>query len=295
MSALMTEFVLPFGLFMMMVGMGMSLTLADFGRVMEMPRPILAGLFSMLLLLPGLGFLVANAFQLPPEIAVGIVLVATCPGGMFSNLLTDYGKGNLALSVSLTAVVSAIYVFTAPLWAGLALRQFLGDQTDFSLPFEQTLAPLLLFVLLPIVIGMLLLKKFPAVTARSSSLIKNIAAFLVLLIMVYLATVQDSEAVENLGATIAAVVLLNLTSVLLAVTLIALLRLKKPDALAVIIEHAVRQEGTGIYIAATLVGSTQMALPLMLNSGVGMAIALSALLLAKVLAPKTLLSSETCK
>lgn len=260
-----------------------------------MPKPILIGLFSMLLLLPGLGFWVANLFRLPPEIAVGVVLVATCPGGMFSNLLTHYGKANLALSVSLTAVVSAVYVFTAPLWAGLALEHFLGSQTEFVLPFEQTLVPLLLFVLLPIAIGMALLKNFPAVTARFSGLVKNIAAFFVLLIMVYLAAAQDAEAVENLRATVVAVVLLNLLSVLLAVILVVLFSLKKRDALAVVIEHAVRQEGTGIYIAVTLVGSVQMALPLMLNSVVGMLVALTALLLAKLWPSKVVMPKQICE
>lgn len=259
----------------MNVGMGLSLSTADFSRVLQARKPALVGLGSLIILVPGVGFAIAHAFSLPPEIAVGIVLVATCPGGMFSNLMTDYARGTLALSVTLTAVSSAIYIFTIPAWVDLALRVFTLPGADVGLPFAEVLAPLLLFVLTPIAIGMFVRARAPNWAEAHMGKVKNVAALIVLLIMIYIAASQPSDTIADLPRIVAAVLILNLASVAIAAIASRLTRLSGPDSVAVVMEHAVRQEGTGIYIAATLIGSPAMALPLLLNSGVGMLFALA--------------------
>lgn len=285
MHPLVTEAVLPLGLFLMMFGMGLSLTRADFSRVLQAPKPALVGISSLLILVPSVGFALATVFDLPAELAAGLVLVAACPGGMFSNLMTDYARGNLALSVTLTAVTSVVSIFTIPGWTGLALRHHLGQQTAIALPFAQTLVPLLLFVLLPTALGMLVRSKAAAWASANTERIKNAAAAIVLVIMIYLASVQESEAIDNLPSLIAAVIVLNVTSVAIGATMAWMTRLDRPDRVAVAIEHAVRQEGTGIYIAASLIGSPMMALPLMLNSAVGMTIAVIVVLRQRLRKP----------
>ena len=275
MNPVITDIALPLGLFLIMFGMGLSLKRADFARVLKVRKPVVIGVLSMLVLLPGLGFLFASVFNLPPEISVGLVLVATCPGGMFSNLMTDYGKGNLALSITLTAVISCIYIFTIPLWSSLALDVFTTDESvAIGLPFAQTFIPLALFVLLPIIIGMIVRSKAENWALAHAGKVKNAAAIIVAAIMIYIAFVQESETVENVPMILAAVIGLNLASVLIAAALGFAASLEKQDRLALIMEHAVRQEGTGIYIAATLIGSKAAAVPLLLNSLVGLSIAL---------------------
>ncbi|MCI4644613.1 MAG: bile acid:sodium symporter [Hyphomonadaceae bacterium] len=265
-----------------MIGMGLSLKLSDFLRVFREKWPVTLGVLSMLIVLPGLGFLMASMFELPPEIAVGIVLVATCPGGMFSNLMTDYARGNLALSITLTAVISTIYVFTIPFWSDLAIARFLATEAEIGLPFIQTLAPLVLFVLLPIAIGVLINTRAPSWAQRWRGMVKNTAAIIVFAIMIFVATSQDSETVENLPAIFIAVIALNLASVAFAAVVGWLGRLSARDMVALVTEHAVRQEGTGIYIAVTLLGSTTMALPLLLNSMVGLLLSLIIILLSRL-------------
>ncbi|HMO74413.1 MAG TPA: bile acid:sodium symporter [Sphingopyxis sp.] len=266
----MTQILLPLGLFLIMFGMGLALRWDDFTRVFQMPRPFVVGTASILLLIPGVGFAVAAAFGLQGELAVGLILVAACPGGMFSNLMTDYAKGNVALSITLTAIVSMVAVLTIPFWAGLALEQYLADNTEIRLPFLDTVVPLVLFVLLPVALGMLAAAKATRWADRFGPAVKNVAALLVLTMMIYIAATQKSETVAELPVLIAAVVTLNLLSIAIAVIVSLLTRLQRQDVISVIMEHAVRQEGTGIYIAATLIGSSTMALPLLLNSGVGM-------------------------
>lgn len=275
MNPIITDIALPIGLFLIMFGMGLSLKRTDFARVLKVRKPVIIGVLSMLALLPGLGFLFAHVFNLPPAISVGLVLVATCPGGMFSNLMTDYGKGNLALSITLTAVISCIYIFTIPAWSSLALDVFTsGDSVAIGLPFLQTFLPLALFVLLPIVIGMIVRSKAENWALAHAGKVKNTAAIIVAAIMIYIALVQESETVENVPMILAAVIGLNLASVLIAAALGFIANLERKDRLALIMEHAVRQEGTGIYIAATLIGSKEAAVPLLLNSLVGLSIAL---------------------
>ena len=142
-----TDVILPIALFLMMSGMGLSLEIIDFRRILEYPKAAIIGIASMLILIPALGFAIATCASLSPEMAVGLILVATCPGGMFSNLLTHFGKANLALSVGMTAFVSSIYVFSIPFWTRFALEQFAAESTHVAPPIEKTIVPLFLFVL----------------------------------------------------------------------------------------------------------------------------------------------------
>lgn len=281
MHTVITEAILPLGLFLMNVGMGLSLVKGDFIRVLQAPRPALVGIISILCLVPALGFLCASVFELPPQIAVGLILVATCPGGMFSNLMTDYARGNLALSITLTAVASTAYIFSVPAWTNLALNQFMHGGGAIDLPFVLTLVPLVLFVLLPIGLGMFIRSMAASWAHQNMGRIKNAAAIIVLAIMVYIAATQEPETIAHLPAIVTAVIALNLSSVVLAGVISRFARLSGPDTSSVIIEHAVRQEGTAIYIAVGLLGSHAMALPLLLNSAVGMTIAILVVLVSR--------------
>jgi bile acid:Na+ symporter, BASS family len=274
-----TDVILPITLFLMMTSMGMSLLVEDFKQVAQSPKAAIVGAVSMLLLLPVLGFVFATYSSLSPTLAVGLVLVATCPGGMFSNLLTHMGHGNLALSVSLTAVVSMVYVFTIPLWCALALRTFMGDAGAIEIAWHQTLLPLASVVLAPIAIGMLIRKRYEAFALRWEGVFKTIATLGVLAIFVATSMQQTDTIADDSSSLFLPVLLLNVASVTLAGVLALLARFERRDAIALMIEHGVRQEGTAILVAVSIVGSAEMALPLMLNAGIGLAISFVLLLL----------------
>ena len=179
-----TDIILPITLFLMMTSMGMSQLVEDFKHVAQSPKAAVVGAASMLLVLPALGFVFASYSSLSPTLAVGLVLVATCPGGTFSNLLTHMGRGNLALSVTLTALVSMVYVFTIPLWCALALHTFFGEAGAIEIAWHQTLLPLASIVLAPIVIGMLIRRRYEAFALRWEGVFKTIATLGVLAILV---------------------------------------------------------------------------------------------------------------
>lgn len=129
---------LPLALFTIMLGMGLGRTPDDFKRILVDPKGGILGLIVQLMMLPVVGLILAGLFPLHPELAVGVIILAACSGGPTSNLMTYLAKGNVALSITLTAISSLITVFTIPLIVNGAMQLFLGEATTLQLPFLQT-------------------------------------------------------------------------------------------------------------------------------------------------------------
>ncbi|MEO1403703.1 MAG: bile acid:sodium symporter, partial [Cyanobacteria bacterium J06635_1] len=125
-SNFLTAVFLPLALFIIMLGMGLGLTVKDFQRILIEPKAVILGLIAQLIMLPVVGFLLATLFPLAPELAVGMMILAACPGGPTSNLVTYLVQGNVALSITLTAISSLITVFTIPWVVNLAMGVFMG-------------------------------------------------------------------------------------------------------------------------------------------------------------------------
>src|SRR5690606_15131194 len=139
-SSIFSQLILPISLFVIMFGMGLSLTTTDFKRVAVYPKAVLVGVVGQMVLLPAVGFLIAAVLLDQPALAVGLVLLAACPGGTTSNLITHEARGDLALSVTLTAIVSVVTIMTIPLITGIAMRVFADVSTHVSLPVGQMMA-----------------------------------------------------------------------------------------------------------------------------------------------------------
>jgi BASS family bile acid:Na+ symporter len=150
-SELLKEVALPLALFAVLFGMGLSLVPADFRRVILSPKAKIVGLTCQLVLLPLVAFTLALAFRLPGELAVGLMVLAACPGGPTSNVITHLAKGDTALSVTLTAISSMVCVFTIPWIVAFSMDWFLGSGAAGQLPFWKTLGRLTLVTIVPIV------------------------------------------------------------------------------------------------------------------------------------------------
>lgn len=168
------QLIVPFAMFTLMFGMGLNLGVADFKRVLLFPRATVVGLVLQLVLLPGIGFAMAYMFDLSPLLAVGLVVAAACPGGTMSNVIVHLGKGDTALSITLTATATSATLFTLPLWADATLVNFGGDNASIEMPILKTAAELGVFTLLPVIIGMFarvylprMTRYEPAITALS--------------------------------------------------------------------------------------------------------------------------------
>ena len=121
-----TQIILPISLAFIMFALGLELTILDFKRVVKQPQAFIVGAIGQILLLPLVAFGLLSVWQLDPALAVGVMIIAACPGGVTSNLLTYLARGDSALSVSLTAIISLLCVFTLPLIIGLSIDYFMG-------------------------------------------------------------------------------------------------------------------------------------------------------------------------
>ncbi|WP_188463425.1 bile acid:sodium symporter [Marivirga lumbricoides] len=151
-----SDLLMPVAIAIIMLGIGLTLKFKDFARVFIKPKAILTGLACQLLLFPILAFIVIYFWPIAPVYKVGVILIASVPGGTASNLITHMLKGRVALSVSMTSFNSFAIIFTIPLFVSLALSVFLGKDTEIALNFIDTFREILLTVIIPVIIGILI-------------------------------------------------------------------------------------------------------------------------------------------
>jgi len=159
-------------LFLIMLGMGMTLTLADFKRVGQYPKAVGIGLFNQILLLPLVGLAIIKMIPMAPAIAVGLMIVTACPGGATSNLISHLSKGDTALSISLTAFSSILTVFTIPFIINFALLEIMAQSGKvIQLPVGTTILNIIKLTALPVAIGMLINYYLPNFSKNSKGAI----------------------------------------------------------------------------------------------------------------------------
>ena len=186
-----TQVALPLVLAFIMFSMGLTLAWDDFRRVATFPKPFLVGAFLQLVSLPALAFLLASLWlkfgSIEPVFAVGLIIIAACPGGVTSNLMTHISGGDTALSISLTATISLATAVTIPLVVNLGLSHFMG-QSDVKLPLGQTVLGIFAITTVPVFIGMLVKQRAPEWTQRvEPGTAKISAVFLILIILASMA------------------------------------------------------------------------------------------------------------
>ena len=175
--------VIPWVLRLVMLGLGLSLTLADFKRVVVFPKAALIGLTAQLVGLPLTAFALAWLFDPVPTVAVGLVILAICPSGVTSNAYTFASRGDVPLCVTLAATTSVITVFTIPFLTFLALQVFLGEDQRPDLPVLFMLKELMLLTLVPIALGMAVRAKWPEVAKKVEEPLRRMVLYLLFLVL----------------------------------------------------------------------------------------------------------------
>lgn len=267
---LIDDILLPGSLWCIMLAMGLSLTIGDFKRIFLNRRALLLGVASMLVIPPIVGVLIAITLAPTPALAVGFVLLATCPGGMVSNLMTDLSKGDLALSLSMSIVVSAIYIFVVPLYAYLTLQYFMGIDQAVEVPLEAFIWKIFSITLVPVCFGLVIRHYRKTLAEAVRGYIKLLA--MAVLVFAFATILVDQVAVlqENFWSLFWMTLGMNLVVLALAFALTRAFRFSQPETSAVCIEHLIRQEGTAIFIAVAIVGNREMSLPMIMNTPVGL-------------------------
>lgn len=260
-SSVFTTVLLPLALAIMMLGMGLSLVPEDFRRITRYPKAVAVGVVCQIVLLPLIGALIALVVPMQPELAVGLIVLAVCPGGPSSNLVTYLAKGDVALSVTLTAFSSIITVFTIPLFTNLALQHFLGERAAIALPIGSTMLQIFLITLLPTAIGMAIRHQFPGSARRLEKPMSRLAVGLLALIIVLLLVREGSKLPGFLVQVGIGVVLLNLLATLAGFLAGKLFQLPLAQQICIAIEVGIQNGTLAIAITAGLLNNPDMAVP----------------------------------
>ncbi|MDE1461172.1 bile acid:sodium symporter family protein [Spartinivicinus poritis] len=256
-----TQVVLPLSLFLIMLGMGLSLTAADFTHVLKDPKAVAIGVVCQMIMLPVMGFVVAKVFSLSPELAVGLMILAFCPGGATSNMITYLSRGDVALSISLTAVVSLVTPFTIPLLTAFMMTMLMDQSQAFSIPIVKTILQLIVISIVPVAIGMIIHNKFPVFSARAE---KPVKVFSVLILFIIIAGIVAKNWDNMAGffvQTGAASLSLNILTLTLGYWTAKLCRLEKREAISIGIEVGIQNGTLALLVAGTLLGNTVMTIP----------------------------------
>ncbi len=258
-SALTTIF-LPIALGVIMLGLGLSLQIADFTRVVRFPKAVFLGLFCQMVVLPGICFAVARGMNLNPELAVGLMLLAASPGGATANLYSHLAKGDVALNITLTAVNSVLTLFTLPLIVNASLEYFLGSGKVLPLQFQKVLE-VFLIVLGPVAVGMLIRKKNHPLAVKLGRPVKILSAVFLILVIAGAIAKERAHIVEYFQQIGLPALLFNVISMLSGYFLPLLFRLKKSQAIAIGMEIGIHNGTLAIYIAINLLENGTMSIP----------------------------------
>lgn len=243
--------VLPI-LTLLMFDLGLTLQPRDFSLVLRQPRAVSIALFGQIVLLPVLAFVLAWAFRLPPEFFIGMVLIACCPGGSSSNVFSMLAKGDVALSVMLTALSSLITLFTIPFIINWATELSMHDaQSSIHLPVGNLLVQNLLLVFLPVVIGMLVRWHWHRAAQRIERVLSR-CTFPALILLAGIFFVQHRHTIaDNIAVLGLCVTLLLVSATSIAALLSRLFRLGSCQRRTVVIEVGMQNAAQAIAIASS--------------------------------------------
>ncbi|MFP6712419.1 MAG: hypothetical protein VB913_12065 [Rhodospirillales bacterium] len=175
---------IPLIVFIFTIGIGSELSWNDFKLLLKEPKVVLVGVFGQILLLPIVGFSVAYFFRDDVVVAIGIVLLAACPGGPMSNSLVYVARARTELSITLTAISGVLALLTTPLIASLGISLFAGKDSTISLPIPQTIGQIFVLILVPLAVGMFLNKRWPEMISRNEKRIRQGCTSLMVLALV---------------------------------------------------------------------------------------------------------------
>ena len=256
-----TDILLPLALAFMMFALGLGLTFADFARVARQPRDFLIGAASQLVLLPAVAWLLVGLWSLPPELALGVMIIAAAPGGVTSNILTALARGDVALSISLTAVISLVCVVTIPLIVVFAHDRLIGGATTGDISVAKTAISVFAIVTVPVTIGLLVRHFADSVARGFEPAARHISTGLFVVVLAG-AIYQERGNIATYFAQAGLVTLsLNITMMMLAYGIARLFASGPRQRVAISIECGLQNGTLAIAVAALLFGGGLVAVP----------------------------------
>lgn len=257
------DVVLPLSLAIIMFSLGIGLTVKDFARVLHQPLAFVIGAVSQVVMLPLLAYALLVAFSIDGALAVGVMLLALCPGGVTSNIITKLARGDVALSVSLTAVISLAGILSMPLLAAWSVDRFMGTQAP---PVSVTSLALAVFLIttLPVALGVLARHVVPGLANTVDRPLSMLATTLFVIIVAAALAANWAIFAENVLRIGQVLVCLNLLLLILGLGLATLAGLGWPQRKTISIETGIQNATLGITLGALISGTqgfAEMAIP----------------------------------
>jgi BASS family bile acid:Na+ symporter len=249
-ASFLTQIMLPAVLGLIMFGMGLSLTKEDFLRLWRIPKPVFVGLFGQLLLLPFIAYAIAVAFDLSAPLAIGLIILAACPGGTMSNVISHLAKANLALSVTLTAITTVVCVFSTPFIIRLAIAEF-AEASDQSFSLWSTTIGLVFVTLVPVLVGIAVRHKYAELAIRSEVFFRRFSGLFMLFMIVAILIQERGTLMDSFTQMFGATLALNLVAIAVGVLLARLFRLSARDSVTLGIEVGIQNASMAMLIALT--------------------------------------------
>ena len=258
---------LPLSLAIIMLSLGVGLQIADFRRVLSRGYPFAIGALCQVVLLPIAAFATVTLFALPPEIAVGFMILSFCPGGVTSNILAKLAKGDVALSVSLTAVISLLSLVTVPVLAAWSIAHFMGEDAP-EVSITGLAIAMFLITTLPVAIGVSLRHFATGFAIRIDGPLSKLATALFVLIVLAALAGNWQTFVDNLGIMGGGLITLNIVLLLIGLGIARAAKLSWDESKTISIETGIQNSTLGITLAALITGTESGFSPLALPSAV---------------------------
>lgn len=258
-ESIISSVILPLAIAIIMVTLGMTLTVADFKRVLTQPKPILIGLFCQMILLPVFGFGIAALFALPAVYAISLVLLAVSPDGATSNLIIHAGDGDRALGITLTAITNMLAWLTIPVGLGIAYSLYGTGALDIDFPVASTMLQVAVITLIPTLIGMGIRVWKPEFAENSKRWSKNFATIFLFLVILAL-IIQNWDVIVRDGPRFApAFIVLNIVALIAGYYVPKLLGIDYVQSMTIAIETGLQNSTLSITVAMTLLNNNEMA------------------------------------
>ena len=256
-----TDIFLPLALAFIMFALGLGLTGADFLRVLKQPKDFLVGAISQIILLPIIAFILIKIWPISPELAIGVMIIAAAPGGVTSNILTSFAKGDVALSVSLTAIISLLSVITVPFIIITSLNILDLNNVPQNISLTNMALSMFLIVTLPVILGMIIKKILSNFALSFEPIAKKISIFLFVLVLIGAILAERNNVIAYFAQAGLITLVLNVVMMIVAFYVAQLLGTGVAQKKCIAIECGLQNGTLAIFVATTLFGGGVYLIP----------------------------------
>ena len=256
-----TDIFLPLALAFIMFALGLGLTGADFLRVLKQPKDFLVGAISQIILLPIIAFILIKIWPISPELAIGVMIIAAAPGGVTSNILTSFAKGDVALSISLTAIISLLSVITVPFIIITSLNLLDLNNVSQNISLTNMALSMFLIVTLPVILGMIIKKILSNFALSFEPIAKKISIFLFVLVLIGAILAERNNVIAYFAQAGLITLVLNVVMMIVAFYVAQLLGSGIAQKKCIAIECGLQNGTLAIFVATTLFGGGVYLIP----------------------------------